>query len=205
MVSSSSSSLLSSALCLALHSCGVLPPTHAAALPMSGVIKTYNLVDNVPPTSYDFFAVPFYVPAGVAEISVQHTHIGNADNILDWGLADTRGANRARTCDAMMHVSKYTPGCACVRCGAIVQCATCLCQTKYTPGCACVRCGAIVQCVACLCQTKYTPSCACVRCGAIVQCVACMCQTKYTPSCACVRCGAIVQCVACMCHHPHAI
>ena len=89
-----SSSLSSCALvCLALHCCGVLPPTHAAALPKSGVIKTYNLVDNVPPTSYDFFAVPFYVPAGVAEISVQHTHIGNADNILDWGLADTRGAN----------------------------------------------------------------------------------------------------------------
>jgi len=86
------SSLLSCALvCLALHSC----PTHAAALPKSGVIKTYNLVDNVPPTSYDFFAVPFHVPAGVAEISVQHTHIGNANNILDWGLADTRGANRA--------------------------------------------------------------------------------------------------------------
>lgn len=80
----------------------VLHTQHGAALPIerSTVIKTYNLVDDAPPTSYDFFVVPFYVPTGVAEITVQHTHIGNVDNILDWGLADPRGACGLPACDA---------------------------------------------------------------------------------------------------------
>lgn len=49
-----------------------------------------RLTGAVPYTAYDFFSVPFFVPAGTAEIQVAH-HCADAaasTNILDFGLAD---------------------------------------------------------------------------------------------------------------------
>jgi hypothetical protein len=56
------------------------------------VVKVYNFSDALPYTALDFFTVPFDVPAGVAEIQVQHLQTSvNTTNILDWGLADPTG------------------------------------------------------------------------------------------------------------------
>lgn len=72
---------------LALAVCAACGPCEASG----AVTTTYHLDGDVPPTSYDFFSVPFDVPAGTAEVRVQHMHTQDADNILDWGLNDARG------------------------------------------------------------------------------------------------------------------
>src|SRR5690606_35245426 len=59
------------------------------ALPAGG--QSLILEGEVPAAGEDaFFELPFEVPEGVAEITVEHSDLSNA-NILDWGLEDPQG------------------------------------------------------------------------------------------------------------------
>jgi hypothetical protein len=66
------------------------------ALALSAVIAVYNLTGDLPHTARDFVAIPFYVPAGTAEINVKHASINDPAhvNILDFGLLQPDGTLR---------------------------------------------------------------------------------------------------------------
>ena len=58
------------------------------------VARTLRLGGRIPYTALDFFAVPFFVPPGTAELQANHscTDGANTSNILDFGLADCGGS-----------------------------------------------------------------------------------------------------------------
>ncbi|MCA9669123.1 MAG: PHP domain-containing protein [Myxococcales bacterium] len=67
--------------------------TLAALLAGAGVARadqTIHLEGDLPQGGADFVLVPFEVPAGVAEIEVQHKN-PDSDNVIDFGLEDPAG------------------------------------------------------------------------------------------------------------------
>jgi hypothetical protein len=66
----------------------------AAALATAGArdVQTYTFNDVYPYTALDFFTVPFVVTEGIVEVEVSRRQTGAAENILDFGVADTSGA-----------------------------------------------------------------------------------------------------------------
>ena len=60
---------------------------------LAAVTHVYSINASCPYTALDFFDVPFFVPAGTAEVEVYHHLMDPASttNILDWGLSDATG------------------------------------------------------------------------------------------------------------------
>ena len=91
-----------------------------AAVAAVAAATTYNFSGALPYTALDFFSVPFYVPAGTAEVEVAHalTDPSSTTNILDWGLAAPNGSlvgwgggNRENTVVGVLASSRsYTIG-----------------------------------------------------------------------------------------------
>jgi hypothetical protein len=57
---------------------------------LGSIITVFNITNNLPHTSFDFFSVPFFVPVGTQEIQIEHHSINDPQrlNILDFGLMD---------------------------------------------------------------------------------------------------------------------